>query len=143
MVITADTSFLFSLYGNDSYSDRALAWLKSHSEALRLTALNEFELGNAFRFAEYKSFLQVGQADLYWRDFKQDKDQGRLIIESCNLSQVIETAKGLSVDWTLLGGHRSFDVLHVAAGVVLEATHFLTFDQNQSQLASKAGLIVL
>jgi predicted nucleic acid-binding protein len=140
MVVGADTSFLFSLYGNDAHSGRALAWLKDHSRPLHLTQLNEFELGNAFRFAEFKTFLKPGDAALYWENFQEDKDQGRLIVEHCNLSQVLEVAKGLSADWTLTGGHRSFDVLHVAAGLVLEASHFLTFDQNQQRLARKTGL---
>jgi predicted nucleic acid-binding protein len=140
MVVGSDTSFLFSLYGNDVHSGRALAWVKDHSRPLHLTQLNEFELANAFRFADFKNFLKTGDAALYWENFQEDKDQGRLIVEHCNLSQVLEVAKDLSADWTLTGGHRSFDILHVAAGLVLEASHFLTFDQNQRRLARKTGI---
>lgn len=54
MVICADTSFLFSLYGNDSNTKRAVKWMMSQRGALTLTPLNEYELGNALRFAEFR-----------------------------------------------------------------------------------------
>ena len=44
--------------------------------------------------------------------------------------------------WTLEGGHRSFDILHVASALIFGATYFLTFDQNQARLASKVGMKV-
>jgi hypothetical protein len=43
---------------------------------------------------------------------------------------------------TLSGGHRGFDILHVAGALKLKATHFLTFDGNQRTLAEEEGLIV-
>lgn len=142
MVTVADTSFLFSLYGNDDHTGKALRWLGDYAQPLRLTSLNEFELGNALRFAEFKSFLPEGKAEIYLKDFLEDKRQGRVVVESCNLSQVLEEANRLSSLWTLAGGHRSFDVLHVASGVILSALHFLTFDQNQARLARKLGMKV-
>lgn len=142
MVTTADTSFLFSLYGNDGHTERALQWLRNHSCVLTITILNEFELGNALRFAEFKSFLPSGKAETYWEDFLEDKRKGRVVLQPCNLSHIFEEAGRLSSLWTLSGGHRSFDILHVASGVILRATHFLTFDQNQAKLAGKLGMRV-
>lgn len=142
MVTAADTSFLFSLYGNDDHTGKAIRWLSDHSVALTLTSLNEFELGNAFRFAEFKSYLPSGKAELYWKDYLEDRRQGRLVLEMCNLSHVLEEAKRLSSLWTLKGGHRSFDILHVASGIILNATHFLTFDHNQAAMARKSGMKV-
>jgi len=142
MVTTADTSFLFSLYGNDDHTDKAIKWLRDHSVVLTLTSLNEFELGNAFRFAEFKSFLPSGKAEAYWEDYLEDKRQGRLVLEMCNISHVLEEAARLSSLWTRTGGHRSFDILHVASGVVLQAGNFLTFDHNQAKLAENLGMKV-
>lgn len=142
MVTTADTSFLFSLYGNDDHTAKAIKWLSAHSLVLTITNLNEFELGNALRFAEFKSFLPSGKAETYWEDFLEDKRQGRVVTERCNLSHVVDEAHRLSSLWTLSGGHRSFDILHVASGVILRATHFLTFDQNQAKLARRLGMAV-
>jgi predicted nucleic acid-binding protein len=142
MVNATDTSFLFSLYGNDDHTDKAVGWLREHAQALTLTSLNEFELANALRFTEFKSFLPAGKAEAYWKDYLEDKRLGRVQVASCNLSQVLEEALRLSSLCTLTGGHRSFDILHVASAVVLRADRFLTFDQNQARLARSLGLKV-
>jgi len=60
MVICADTSFLFSLYGNDENTPRALAWVKTRRTALTLSTLHEFELANALRFAEFRKGIGCG-----------------------------------------------------------------------------------
>ncbi len=66
MVICADTSFLFSLYGNDANTPRAVAWMKTCRTALTLSAMNEYELGNALRFAEFRKGIGPGEAALFW-----------------------------------------------------------------------------
>ena len=66
MVTCADTSFLFSLYGNDGHTSRAVAWMKSRRTAITLTSLNEYELGNALRFAEFRKVIAPGEAALFW-----------------------------------------------------------------------------
>ena len=43
---------------------------------------------------------------------------------------------------THAGGHRSFDILHVATATLAKAKLFLTFDNNQRKLAAAAGLTV-
>ncbi len=142
MVICADTSFLFSLYGNDAHTSQAVAWLKSQRAALTLTKLGEYELGNALRFSEFRRGLAPGEAALFWAQFEADRDSGRLQIHVCNLADVVDEAKRLSATYTLTGGHRGFDILHVAAALILKAQQFLTFDANQKKLAEAEGLIV-
>lgn len=142
MVICADTSFLFSLYGNDGNTARAVAWVKSHSTALTLTTLNEYELGNALRFAEFRKAIGPGEAALFWTQFEADRASGRLKMHVCNLADVVDEAKRLSATHTLMGAHRGFDILHVAASLRLKAERFLTFDGNQKKLAEAEGLVV-
>jgi len=142
MVICADTSFLFSLYGNDGNTPRAVAWVKSLRTPLTLSALNEFELGNALRFAEFRKGIDPGEAALCWAHFEADCAGGRLTISICNLADVVDEAKRLSATHTLCGGHRGFDILHVACALRIKATHFLTFDTNQKRLAQAEGLKV-
>lgn len=143
MVTTADTSFLFSLYGNDANTPRAVTWMKSKCTALTLTSLAEYELGNALRFAEFRGAIAPGEAALFWAQFEADKASGRIQIHLCNLADVIEEAKRLSATHTLSGGHRSFDILHVASALMMKAQRFLTFDENQKKLAKAEGLVVL
>ncbi len=65
---------------------------------------------------------------------------GRLVLATCNLTMVVAEAKRLAVTHTLTGGHRSFDILHVAAALHLGAREFLSFDSNQRELAKAEGL---
>lgn len=142
MVICADTSFLFSLYGNDVHTPRALAWVKSHRALITLSVLNEYELGNALRFAEFRGAIAPGEVALFWAQFEADRDGGRLAVKVCNLADVMDEAKRLSATHTLAGGHRGFDILHVAGALQMGAKQFLTFDGNQKKLAKAEGLRV-
>lgn len=142
MVTCADTSFLFALYGNDLHTPRALAWMKSQRKALAITSLNEYELSNALRFAEFRKAISPGEAALYWADFEADRASGRLQAHVCNLADVMHEAKRISATHTLSGGHRGFDILHVASALVVKAERFLTFDGNQKKLAEAEGLVV-
>ena len=139
MVISTDTSFLFSLYGNDCNSAKSLQWSKHNRDGILITALNQFELDNSLRFAECRGFLTTGLACLFLSHFEMDLLGGRLIHQACNLAEVIAEATRLSAAHTLSGGHRGFDVLHIAAARIMGTTHFLTFDANQKRLASAAG----
>jgi len=109
---------------------------------LTLTVLSEYELGNALRFAEFRKGIAPGEATLFCAQFEADRAAGRLKIHICNLADVVEEAKRLSVTHTLKGGHRAFDVMHVATALHLGAKEFLTFDANQKKLAEAEGLKV-
>ena len=139
-MLCCDTSFLFSLYGNDTHTAKALALVRRRRDPLTLTVLNEYELGNALRFAEFRRLLPPGKAAEYLADFAADIAAGILVVSVCNLAAVLTEATRLSARYTTAGGHRSFDILHVAAAVHLDADEFLTFDANQKRLASAAGL---
>ena len=109
---------------------------------MTLTSLSEFGLGNALRFAEFRKGLAPGEAAMFWAEFEADRASGRLRIQVCNLADVVDEAKRISATHTLTGGHRAFDVLHVAAALVVKARQFLTFDGNQRKLAEAEGLVV-
>ena len=141
-MICADTSFLFSLYGNDVHSPRALAWANGNRTPLTLSTLNEYELANALRFAEFRKGIAPGAAAVYWSQVEADLAGGRLISQICNLADVVDVAKRLSATYTLGGGHRGFDILHVGVALHWKASEFLTFDENQKSLATAEGLRV-
>ena len=116
--------------------------MKSQRTALHITSLNEYELGNALRFAEFRKGISLGEAALFWAEFEADRASGRLQIQICNLADVVHEAKRLSATHTLTGGHRGFDILHVASALIVKAHRFLTFDENQKKLAEAEGLVV-
>lgn len=67
-------------------------------------------------------------------------EQGVLQLVDRDLSHVLALAERLSKARTSAGGHRSFDVLHIAAAMELEADIFLSFDGNQNALAAAEGM---
>ena len=140
--LCCDTSILFSLYGNDAHTPRVIALIRRLARPLTLSRINQYELGNALRFAEFRQFLAQGKAATYLADFESDITDGKLIVEICNLADVLSEAMRLSAGHTLTGGHCSFDILHVAAAIHLGAKEFLTFDANQRKLAEAEGLKV-
>lgn len=142
MVVCADTSFLFSLYGNDVHTPRVVRWLSAMKRPILITSFNEFELGNALRFAEFRKVIPPGASSLCQSQFDTDRRAGRLQLQLCNLADVLEEAKRLSALYSLKQGHRSFDILHVAAALQMQAGQFLTFDENQKKLAIEVGLKV-
>ena len=142
MVISADTSFLFSLYGNDVNTPAAVAWCAQNNRVIWISPLNHFELINALRSAECRKSLNTGEAARYEQLFNNAIIDGRLVEKVCNLAAVLAEATRLSAAHTLTGGHRGFDILHVAAARIIGATHFLTFDANQKKLAENAGFVV-
>ncbi len=136
------SAFLFALYGNDVHTPRALAWVRSSSASLTISELAEYELGNALRFAEFRGALAKGKAAVYWSEFESDRAVGRVEVRVCNLARIVNGARRLSASHTLAGGHRGFDMLHVAAALEMGAAKLLTFDGNQKKLARSEGLIV-
>ena len=57
-------------------------------------------------------------------------------------AKVYSLAEELSSQYTIRGGYRSFDVLHVATAIHLKAGRLITFDKPQAALARAAGLKV-
>jgi len=124
------------------HSPRAVAWTARCTVPVHLSPLAHYELGNALRFAEFRRVLKAGEAGRYWALFEAAVGQGRLVVATCNLADAVEDAKRLSATHTLRGGHRAFDILHVAVALQLGAREFLTFDANQKKLAVAEGLRV-
>jgi predicted nucleic acid-binding protein len=141
-VTCCDTSFLYSLYGGDAHSPRAITFLRHIKKSVSISELNRFELANALRLASFRKLLSVAQRDLFLEQFERDVLRGLLSIQITNLADVLAEAGRISESHTPKGGHRGFDILHVAAATKIGATDFLTFDRNQRNLARAVGLKV-
>ncbi len=139
-MLCADTSFLYSLYRRDQHSEEAFTHLAKAAQPLLLSALNEFELGNALRFAEWRGVLPAGSAALRLEALAEDQAAGRWRPSDLRLEDIVAEAVRLSATHTLAGGHRSFDILHVAHARLVKPRQFLSFDANQLRLAKAVGL---
>jgi predicted nucleic acid-binding protein len=141
-MLCADTSFLFSLYRKDVHTAAAMAFLAKAAESLLLSALNEYELGNALRFAEFRSLLSPGEAVRRLQAFAEDRAAGRWRHSGIELNEIVAQARMISEQHTVKGGHRAFDILHVAHAKLAGPKVFLSFDANQVALAKAVGLAV-
>ena len=139
-MLCADTSFLFSLYGHDTHTAEALTLLAKARQPLLLSALNEFELGNALRFAEWRGLLPAGSAAQRFDALDEDQTAGLWRLSDIELTAIVVEAGRLSASHTAAGGHRSFDILHIAHARLAAPQRFLSFDANQLRLAKAAGL---
>lgn len=140
--IVADTSFLFSLFGGDAYTAAARAWVIQSRKPIAVTAINRYEFENAIRFSAFRKVISRQDALASLAAFEADM-KGRILQSvSPDLAEVVTEAARLSALHTMTGGHRSFDILHVAAARVLKAPLFLSFDVNQRKLAGAAKLVV-
>ena len=64
------------------------------------------------------------------RDFQIDLSAGILSALPVDRADVHQQTEALSGTYTLVGGHRLVDILHVATALHLGAEEFLTFDAN-------------
>ncbi len=142
MVIATDTSFLFALYGDDSHSKKATDWIATVQDPIQISVFNDFELRNALRFSEFSKRIESGASADHLALYENAISLGRLVVTQSNIAEILSESNRLSLAYTLTGGHRSFDILHVAAARVIGATQFLTFDGNQKKLAENEGLSV-
>jgi predicted nucleic acid-binding protein len=140
--IVTDTSFLFSLFGGDAHTAAARAWAMQTKQPIAVTTLNRYELGNAIRFAAFRKVIPQQDALASLAAFEADLKNGFLQSVSPDLAEIVKEAARLSESHTITGGHRSFDILHVAAARMLKATLFLSFDANQRKLAGTVKLSV-
>ena len=141
-MIVTDTSFLFSLFGNDAHTTAAQNWARQAKQPIAVTALSRYEFGNAIRFAAFRKAISQSDAHNSLTAFDADVKHGILQLTPCDLTAVAKEAERLSELHTLTGGHRSFDILHIATARILKATTFLTFDLNQRKLAGAVRLAV-
>jgi predicted nucleic acid-binding protein len=143
-----DTSFLFAFYVNQSNSPAAAAHAATMNEPLHAAELLVFEFRQAMRFqvwrhaANPREGIALPDAQVALHRFETDLANGVAVLAPCHFQDVFRRAEELSTRHTFSGGHRAFDVLHVATALHLGAREFLTFDANQRKLANAEKLKV-
>ena len=148
MTAYPDTSFLCAFYLKQSNSPAAAAHAATMKEPLHVTALVAYEFRQSLRFHVWRRAANpregVAQVDAQAAaaQFEADLTNGVAVLIPCHFADVLDRANDLSHRHTIVGGHRSFDVLHVATALHLGAREFLTFDANQRRLAGVEKLIV-
>jgi predicted nucleic acid-binding protein len=141
-----DTSFLYAFYVKQSNSPAAAAHAATMKEPLHITALLAYEFRQSLRFQVWRRSTNPREgiapvdAQAALNQFESDLASGVAVLVPCNFPDVLRRAEELSQQHTIAGGHRSFDVLHVATALHLGARELLSFDGNQRALAQTEGL---
>ena len=116
------------------------------AEPLHVTRLLLWEFRQSVRFQAFRHSknLQVGyppeEAERMIAKVSEHLEKGGLKMVVCDMTNILITGERISKLRTFAGGHRSFDILHVATAVDLDAREFLSFDANQNELATVEGL---
>ena len=142
-MIGCDASFLHSLYLIDSHTREArvrVQQITDPADRIALSPFHQYELPNAIRLSVFRGLRDADAGEAILAAFQTDLNDGFFELPTCNLAVVLVEAKRLSSDYTVNGGHRAFDILHVAAALHFGTREFLTFDAKQSKLALAVGL---
>lgn len=143
-----DTSFLCALYRRQDNTNRALAYRQAMDEPLQLTRLLLWEFRQSARFQAFRHSknpqdgFPMREAERMVAKLAEHINSNAARVVAVDLVSILVTAERISKSRTFLGGHRSFDILHVATALELQAKAFLSFDANQIQLATAEGLEV-
>lgn len=146
MIAYPDTSFLCALYRTQDNSPQALAYRARLTGPLHVTRLLLWEFRQSVRFQAYRHShnRHVGypllEAEKMITDLNEDLQDGLVISIEVDFIDILVTGERISKSRTFPGGHRSFDILHVATALEQGANEFLTFDANQTTLANAEGL---
>lgn len=147
-MIYPDTSFLCALYIAQSHSVRAIQFTSRLTEPLPGTSLLFFEFRQSVQFQAFRFTRDRSQgyspaaAKAAMAALQSDITAGLFRVMPVDWPAVHRTAERLALQHTIKGGHRSFDILHIATALELGANGFLTFDANQKKLAAGEGLQV-
>jgi predicted nucleic acid-binding protein len=147
----ADSSFIMQLLLQDFATGEAKDCYRAlGSPPLICVCLHTLEVSNALRlrlFATATSESRVRAATKRetgtgLRRFKHMLNSGYLLRTPVDMDDAFVEAASLSELHTQSIGARALDTLHVAAARLLNADRFLTCDQRQAKLATRAGLKV-
>jgi len=139
----ADTSFFFSLYATDVNSIRADAWRQANPTPLPFTTFHRLELRNALGLAVFQQRLSQLEVQAAWQELENDCAAGVLVPRGGLWHRVLVSAQAYALNHTPTTGCRTLDVLHVATAKLIGAAEFCTFDNRQSGLAGKVGLVAV
>ena len=144
----ADTSFLFALYRPQENSQAADAFLQKASEPLHISSLVLLEFRQSARYQAYRfsrdrtQGFSKREAQLMLAVLQENIGAAAIMIVPVDWQDVHSTTEQLSSRFTVTGGHRLLDILHLSTAIHLKARKLLTFDQNQIDLTRSAGLEV-
>ena len=138
----ADSSFLVSLYIQDSNTEAANKHLSVARSYLLLTNFSKFEAEHAVRCLAFRKLITIGEMTQGLIHFERGQTEGVFEFRKIESDDLFRKAAQLSNRHAVEHGVRYLDMLHVASALLANATRFLTFDLRQRKFAQAVGLDV-
>ncbi len=142
MVTYADSSFLVSIYIEDSCTAKARAYFAKSPEPILLTRFSKSETQHAMRMRAFQKSITVTELTRALFQFEHDEAEGFYQFHPFQTENLFQKSLQLSQSHALEHGIRYLDLLHVASAQLADAKRFLTFDVRQGRLARAVGLQV-
>ena len=139
----ADTSFIVSLYKEDSASVEAAAAIRNVEAPILLSELSVLEFLNATNLAVFRKEITGDARAIISQRFNSDLEAGIFRTLPVPSSKLYPTSARLSDTHSATLGTRSLDLMHVAAALILGAQTFLSLDSRQRAAAKAEGMKVL
>lgn len=142
MVVYADSSFLVSLFIEDSNSGLARNYLVQNPEPVSFNSFSKSEAQHAIRTLVFQKDINLAEMTRALLQFEHDEAEGFLRSIILENDAVFEKASQLSNRYAVEHSVRYLDMLYVASALLANAKRFLTFDLRQRKFAQAAGLDV-
>jgi predicted nucleic acid-binding protein len=148
MTIYADTSFVVaSRVPQDTFYTQAVNWFGANQDEVWLwSPWHRIEVFNTIRQLtrnpDSKRSISVSEAKAMIYRLEADVRCGYFLHLEADWRDVLRAASEISADNGFDRGCRATDVLHVAYAVELVSDLFVSFDDEQLELARNAGLKV-
>lgn len=143
-----DTSFLCALYREQDNTERADAFMEAFEGEIIVSSLVLWEFRQSARLQVYRyqsdrtKGFSKSEAERMLGMLGANVKAGGLTLATVEWPDVHSIAETLSATYTIKGGHRAMDIIHLATTKHLGVKRFLTFDGNQKTLAEAEGLVV-
>lgn len=139
----ADSGLLASLYLEESTSAAATEMVTGQSTKIIISWLTKLEVENAFLRAAFRNKITQAEANMLIAQFRSNIATEAYEHVTPGPEALYTESSRLAEHHTTTIGARTLDLLHVATAVMFGATHFLSFDHRQRNVARALGLNVL
>lgn len=143
-----DTSFLCALYREQDNSKCADAFMVGCKAEIIVSSQVLWEFRQSARFQVFRhqndqtKGFSKSEAERMIGVLAANVKEGGLELAAVEWPDVHSIAEMLSAVYTMSGGHRPMDIMHLSTAKHLGIKRFLTFDANQRKLAEAEGLKV-
>ncbi len=144
----SDTSFLCALYREQDNSEFADTFMVRFKAEIVVSSQVLWEFRQSARFQVFRHQkdktrgFSKSEAERLIGVLDANVKEGGLELAPVEWPDVHSIAEMISATYTMSGGHRPMDIIHLSTAKHLGIRSFLTFDANQKKLAEAEGLVV-